>query len=404
MTQTLPAGQDFGARLERAAAGRRRILFAVHSAKLGGAERMALLEADCLQAQFELLLSVPDGPLRSRFGAHGELVDGAATLPLWGASAQRWVRSAVGTLRDAIAMTLLIRRRRVELVLTNSSVCLAPVLAARIARVPVVVHARDVPKSRLAPLVMALHGKLASTVIVIADGLAPYFRAGRRTRLARIADGISVPALANGQEPGVFGSPLRLCLVGALDPRKGQDVAVSALAKLREQGVAATLDLVGRELDEQFAATVREQAHSLGVADEVRFVGEVEDIGPHLDRANIVIAPSRGEWTPLVLMEALARGKPVVATRVGSVAEVVHDRESGLLVSSESPVELADAIVELATDPAAASAMGERGYSHVAANFRVEQTLEGLLREIDLLLERKSVGAAREPGHLQTVI
>ncbi len=384
--------------------GRRRVLLVVHSAKLGGAERMALIEADSLKTRFELLISVPDGPLRSRFAAHGELVNDAATLPLWGASPLRWARALAGTLRDAVALTRLIRGRRIELVLTNSSVCLAPVLAARLARVPVIVHARDVPKSRLAPVVMALHGKLASTVIVIADGLTGYFRAGRRTRLAQIPDGIGMSEIASDKTPSGFGSPLRLCLVGGLDPRKGQDVAVSALAQLRAQGVAVTLDLIGRDLDERFSTLVRERARTLGIEDELNFVGEVEDTGPHMDRADIVIAPSRGEWTPLVLMEALAREKPVVATRVGGVTKVVVDRESGLLVDPEDPKALADAIVKLATNPTLAHAMARRGRAHVAENFNVDQTVERLQDEIDLLLERKPVASTREPGPLQAVI
>lgn len=404
MTQTLLAEQAHGAGHERSAKGRRRILIAVHSAKLGGAERMALLESEYLKARFELLLSVPEGPLRSRFAEHGELVEWTETLPLWGASVTRWTRSSLRTLRDAIAMAMLIRRRRVELVLTNSAVCLAPVLAARLARVPVVVHARDVPKSRLAPIVMAVHGKLASTVIVIADGLAPYFRAGRRTRIARIPDGIAIPTAPESAPRSSFGAPLRLCLVGGIDPRKGQDVAIAALAQLRHRGIAATLDLVGRELDEDFASTIRVQAQNLGVTDEVSFVGEVDGIGPYLDRADIVLAPSRGEWTPLVLMEALAHGKPVVAARVGSVSEVVHDRESGLLIAPESPTELADAIAELSEDPEAAAAMAERGQARIAAEFRVESTLEGLQSEIYRLLSDGPLGFGREHGPLQPVL
>src|SRR6185312_10730087 len=181
------------------------------------------------------------------FAEQGELVAWTETLPLWGAPAVRCLRSGLSTLRDAISMAMLIRRRRVELVLTNSSVCLAPVLAARLACVPVVVHARDVPKSRLAPPVMATHGKLASTVIVITDGLVRYFRAGSRTRIARIPDGIVVPELPPGPSQVSYGAPLKLCLVGALDPRKGQDLAVAALAELHRRGLPANLDLVGRE-------------------------------------------------------------------------------------------------------------------------------------------------------------
>jgi len=378
------------------AAERRRILFAIHSAKLGGAERLALLEAEDLKARFELLLSIPDGPLRSRFAMHGELVAAAATLPLWGGSAGRWARSSARTLLDAFNMARLIRRRKVELVLTNSSVCFAPVLAARLAGVPVIVHARDVPRSRLAPLIMALHGRLAHTVIVISDGLAPYFRGGSRTRVVRIADGIAASAPEAGRARSAFGSPLRLCLVGGIDPRKGQDIAVSALAHLRELGCDATLELVGREVDERFAAAVRENARRVGVSEEVLFAGEVSDVRAHLDRADIVIAPSRGEWTPLALMEALSRSTPVVASRVGGVADVVRDRESGLLVAPESPSELADAIAELRADPAGARAMAERGRMLVDAHFRIERTLEGLQREIDRLLDRGAGHPGRE--------
>jgi glycosyltransferase involved in cell wall biosynthesis len=405
MAQLPLAEQVSSADYEPSATQRRRILLAVHSSKLGGAERMALLEAEALEARFEVLLAVPDGPLRSRFAEHGEIVVGAtATLPLWGDSTRRWVGSSAHTLLDAVTIARLIRRREIELVLTNSSVCLAPVLAARLAGVPVIVHARDVPNSRLAPLVLALHAKLAQTVIVISDGLTPYFRGGRRTRVVRIPDGIAVPAVPESRPRGAFGSPPRLCLVGGIDPRKGQDIAIAALAQLRERGVEAKLELVGRELDESFAAALRESARQLGVAGDVELVGEVADISPHLDRADIVLAPSRGEWTPLVLMEALARGKPVVAARVGGVAEVVHDRESGLLVAPESPTELANAIVELLADPAAATAMAARGHGRMAAGFRVERTLEGLQTEIDRLLRRESAKPRREPETLQPVL
>ncbi len=396
MAQSQLAEQVSSASREPSATGRRRILLAVHSSKLGGAERMALLEAEDLKTRFEVLLAVPDGPLRSRFAEHGELVGATATLPLWGDSTRRWAGGSAHTLLDAVTMAKLIRRREVELVLTNSSVCLAPVLAARLANVPAIVHARDVPNSRLAPFVLALHAKLAQTVIVIADGLAPYFRGGRRTRVVRIPDGIAVPAPPPRRRQNVFGSPLRLCLVGGIDPRKGQDIAIVALAQLRERGIEATLELVGRELDESFAAAVRESALRLGVAENVEFVGEVDDISPHLERADIVLAPSRGEWTPLVLMEALARGKPVVAARVGGVSEVVCDRESGLLVAPENPTELASAIAELLADPQAAFAMAERGRSHVDADFHVERTLSGVQAEIDRLLVHKSEQLAHE--------
>ena len=138
------------------------ILFSVHSGKLGGAERMALLEAERLGSCF-----------RAAAGGAGR----PAARPLrrpWRAGRRGGDPAPVGSLTAALVrparyercstrsrMAKLIRRRQVELVLTNSSVSVAPVLAAKLAGVPVIVHARDVPKSRLAPLVLAAQGRLA---------------------------------------------------------------------------------------------------------------------------------------------------------------------------------------------------------------------------------------------------
>jgi glycosyltransferase involved in cell wall biosynthesis len=229
----------------------------------------------------------------------------------------------------------------------------------------------------------------------------PYFRAGRRTRVVRISDGVALPAESSALKPAAFGDPLRLCLIGGIDSRKGQDVAVTALAELHERGIVATLELVGRDVEEPFAASVREEARRLGVAGDVEFAGEVDDVDARLARADIVIAPSRDEWTPLVLMEALAHAKPVVATRVGAVADVVRDGESGLLVEPGSPAELASAIATLAADPAAATAMAERGRDFIRADFSLAGTLEGLQRELDRLVGPPPV---REHGPLRAVV
>ena len=365
---------------------------------------MALHEAKALEARFELLLAVPDGPLRGDFGAHGELVGGAATLPLWGASFRRWTSGAVRTLLDAIRLARLIRRREVDIVLTNSSVSLAPVLAAKIARVPVLVHARDVPRSRLAPLVLAIHGRLADTVVVIADRLVPLFHAGHHTQVVRINDGIEIPAGPPVTGRAAFATPLRLCLVGGIDPRKGQDVAVAALAELRERGIIARLEFLGRDVDKHFAAHVRQGAAQLGLTRDVEFVGEVSDVEAHLAKADIVIVPSRDEWTPLVLMEALAQAKPVVASRVGAVAELLCDGKYGILVEPGSATELASAVARLASDPAAAVAMAEQGGRSIRADFTLRGTLEGLQTQVDRLLGPGSEEREREQRPVQAVV
>jgi glycosyltransferase involved in cell wall biosynthesis len=346
---------------------------------------MALAEARYLKSRFELVIAVGEGPLRASFAAEAELVDGTPSLPLWGAPPYRWASRSARTARDAVRLSALIRRRGIGLVLTNTTVSLAPVIAARLAGVPAIVHARDAPVSRLAPFVFALHSQLAQTVIAISPGLVPYFTRRRGARVVLIREGIDVSA-ESSSDNGRFGTPLRLCLVGAIDHRKAQDIAVEAVDRLRNRGVDAALELVGRDENPPFAAALRERIRELGIDDRVLFSGELDDIRAVFDRNDIVVAPSRGEWTPLVLMEALAREKPVVASRVGDVPEVVVGGETGLLTPPEDPDALAAAVAELAADPMTAEAMGRRGRAHVASNFGLRGSLEALRSEIDRAL------------------
>ena len=348
---------------------------------------MALAEAEYLRRSYDLLISVPDGPLRPRFAVHGKLTDSTASMPLWGDSPWCWVGRCVRTVPQAIRLARLIRRNEVDLVLTNSSVSLAPVLAGRLARVPVLIHVRDVPGSRLAPLVFKLEAALAQTVIVITDGLIRYFRALHGARVVRIPDGIELTGADLGTDGLVppttkLGDPLRLCVVGGVHPRKGQDIAVEALATLRGNGIAAVLDLVGREVDPVFSADLRDRTEQLNVADYVSFVGELSDVRPHLRQIDIVLAPSRDEWTPLALMEAMALEKPVVAAKVGGVPDVIADRETGLLVPPEDPHSLARAISEVVADPTAAAHMASRARRSVNASFAISKTLAALESEI----------------------
>jgi glycosyltransferase involved in cell wall biosynthesis len=344
---------------------------------------MALVEARYLKRWFELVIAIREGPLRASFAEEGELVDGTSSLPLWGAPPHRWLGRSLRSVKEAVRLARLIRRRGIRLVLTNSAVSLAPVLAARMAGVPAIVHVRDVPVSRLAPLVFRLQSRLADTVITISPGQSSYFERRGRARVVLVPEGIDIPAPAPDASNGRFADPLRLCLVGAIDRRKAQDVAVEALGLLHDRGVDAALELVGRDENPSFTAAVRDRIRVLGLGDRVHFSSEADDIETVLARSDIVIAPSRGEWTPLVLMEALAREKPVVASQVGGIPEVVVGGETGLLTPAEDPEALAEAVAGLAADPAAAHAMGRRGREHVASRFSLAASLEALRAEIE---------------------
>ena len=268
--------------------------------------------------------------------------------------------------------------------IANSTVLVAPVLAARLAGVPSIVTAQEAPKSPEARTLFRVHGALADhrrrDLPVDCE---------RVRRLARTRDaqpgGHPARAAGTARAPTCRERPLRLLVVGGIDRHKRQDLAVAALGKLAERGVDATLTLLGIEGDAVYAAEVRALADRLGVADRVVFEGPTDDVPSYLVRSDILIVPA-GEVTPLVLMEAMAYGTPVIAARMGSIPDVTVDGESGLLVEPGDADGFAAAVASLAADPARADRLAAAGRERVESQFDQAQSHRRLEAEIARLL------------------
>jgi glycosyltransferase involved in cell wall biosynthesis len=362
----------------------RTLLIAVHSAAPGGAQAMALIEAERFSERCAIVAAVPGGPLRPRFAACAELIEPPPSLPTWPASPLRWALQLGRSCLDAIRLAREIRRRRVDAVLTSSSVLVAPVLAARLAGVPALAYVREWPTSRKGMAVLWLQRHLAEVVVAISDGVAARLPAHGRARVVRIPDGIAIPR--ESPRPAPFTAPLRLCTIGSLTggDGKGQHRAVEALALLGERGVEATLSVVGPILDDSYAERVRETARECGVAERVHLTGAVDDV-PALLREHDALLFCSGhgaDVTPLVLMEALVEERAVVAADVGSVAEVVPDGECGSIVPPANPAAMAAAVAALVADPEAARAQAARGGERVRREYDRERGLERLWEEI----------------------
>ena len=124
---------------------------AVHSAQRGGAQLVALGQARALRREYDLVVAVGAGPLRAAFAEVATaVVRGPTCLPIWGASHRRWALQIGRAVPDAVRFAGLVRRHRIDVVVVNSTVLVAPVLGARLARVPVIVHAQEAPTSAAA--------------------------------------------------------------------------------------------------------------------------------------------------------------------------------------------------------------------------------------------------------------
>ncbi|MDC0682805.1 glycosyltransferase family 4 protein [Sorangium atrum] len=157
----------------------------------------------------------------------------------------------------------------------------------------------------------------------------------------------------------------------AFHPVKAHDVLLRALARLRERGVAVTVLVVG---DGDERDRIHGLARELGVhGAEARFLGFRKDVPDLLVAADFFTLPSRDEGLPLAVLEAMARGLPVVVTPVGGVPEVVRHEEHGLIVPVDGHDALADAIERLASDPALGRRLGEAGHVRVRDDFSFEK-------------------------------
>lgn len=161
------------------------------------------------------------------------------------------------------------------------------------------------------------------------------------------------------------GDELRILYVGTLLGRKGQPVLLEAFAGLRRRGVSSHLTLVGQGPERD---ALEELAGRLGVTGDVTFTGGLghDDVRAQYRRADVFCLPSFAEGQPVVLMEAMAAGLPVVSTWIAGISELVEHGAAGLLVHPGRADELEDALARLAADPDMRRRFGEHGRARVA--------------------------------------
>jgi glycosyltransferase involved in cell wall biosynthesis len=160
-----------------------------------------------------------------------------------------------------------------------------------------------------------------------------------------------------------------ILFVGRLASVKGIPVLLDAMSRVRKAHPRATLILIGDGPERPaIEAAVRADAD---LATAVTFAGyqSQEDVARHLATASMLVLPSFAEGVPVVLMEAMAAGKPVIASQVGGVAELVKDGVSGRLVPAGDDHALEAAITWLLADPTARQRMGEAGRKTVREDF-----------------------------------
>lgn len=239
------------------------------------------------------------------------------------------------------------------------------------------------------PLLVALHGEWPSEhdglirhILQAADwvtgcsiailekgrGLVPEII----SRSSVIYNSIDVPSLA--PQPLPFGPP-RLLFLARLYPEKGGDIVLTAFASVVNRFPKARFVIAG---DGPERTRMQNQAYELGIGDSVEFIGRIDNAGvPSLmNDVTLVVIPSRHESFGVVALEAALMARPVVATRVGGLPEVILHNETGLLVEKEDSLSLAESICYLLDHQEIAIRMGQTARSRTQKQFAWKQHVD----------------------------
>jgi glycosyltransferase involved in cell wall biosynthesis len=359
---------------------------------LGGAEKqLALLAAGLRQRGVEATVVV----LRQGGPREAILRDAGVPLINLGLSspARSWQRFAVFVLAvERLRRTL--RRLRPDVVhafLLHSCVLTAP--AARLARVPVCVAGRRSLSHYKVGLGLAVAGERVATwmtdlLIANADAVADDVvrtEGVARDRIRVVYNGLTDRAF-DPVPPATLASsvPVVLC-VANLRAYKGHRYLLQAAARLRERGLPSTLALAGEGPEQE---NLEHQAATLGL--DVRFLGARTDIAALLARADVVVLPSLTEGMSNAVMEAMAAGRPVVATDVGGTAELIEGR--GELVPPADADALAAGLERVLRDPPGARRRAEEARAWSRRFLHLDGMVDRHLAIYSELLEARCAG------------
>jgi len=318
---------------------------------------------------------MPERTAQQRFAAGGRLAAGAS-----------YSLNLMDSARLVPALARLARREHVDLIYSNNMM-LEPIgaLAAQLAPLPCVLHARNLHEGVGAQLLYCqAAARLPAVRRVIANSEAtavPYRQAveGKTVvihngiDLARYTEGVALsPGDGLRARLGLSPDDVVVCFTGNLIPRKGLDVLIdaAAIASATRPGlhvVAIGRVPVGNRVDHR--AGYEAQVARLGLRERFHFAGFVDDVRAAVADAQMLVLPSRQEPFGRSIIEAMALGTPVIASRVGGIVEIVDDGQTGLLVAPEDAADLAAAIGRLADDAAERMRLAEAARAAIQERF-----------------------------------
>ena len=187
--------------------------------------------------------------------------------------------------------------------------------------------------------------------------------------------------------PRISAGPLKLGVLGRLDARKNIEAVIEATAHLAQNGIEIQTEIAG-DGDVEDAISLRELVARLGVTERVRFLGWQTDVHSLLATWDLLAMPSMEEGLPISALEAMASARPIVASRVGGLCELIVDGVTGYLVPPGDTESLTRRIAELAVDRQRLAQMGVAAWRRAQSEFSAYVMAQRTAALYDRLLGR----------------
>jgi len=385
----------------------RRVLFVSHESGLAGAERSLLdLVRGIDRNRYEPLVMVPgNGPLKEEMERTGSRVVMSRTR-WWvarGRKSRHELKDIVLNMPARVApIRHLIRKDRIDLVYSNSIACIDGAVAAKGAGVPHIWHVREIlsRNREVKPyipmwMVRFLVGALSTRVIVPSKAVQNDIAGSLPAKKIRVRyNGIDVDRFLNGEdrarrngfraEFGIGSDINMVAMVGLFITIKGHLDVVEAARIVCEERKDVVFVFVGGG-NRSYRRRVEQRVRELNLEPYFIFLDFRNDIDTVLNGLDILVCASWVESFSRVVCEAMAAGKPVVATRCGGPEELVVDGETGTLVPVRSPEAIAAALLRMLNNPQSMRRMGEKGRDRAMRLFNMNayiRGIEGILAEI----------------------
>lgn len=372
----------------------KKFLLVHSSAELYGSDRCLLgIVQGLVDRGADAHVAIPDsGELVSelkKVGAQVHILD-TAVFRREALSAGGIARLLLKTPISVARLMRLMKREGFDLVHTNTGVTVGGAIAARLSGIPHVWHFREILSEFglllrvYEPIVLLLSSRL----IFITEAVANQFSLnGFRKKGEVIYDGIQIEEY--NAKPETLGENTIITSIGRLAPYKGQDILIRAIAEAISLNVNLEAYIVGDVYGDrhEFRLKLKNLAAKLELTDKIHFTGFCDNVQPFLEKCNIFVLPSiRQEGLGIVMLEAMAAGRAVIATNGGGAREIITDGEDGLLVPPGDVGSIAKAIVRLARDTEARCRLASAGNEKVKLKFSKQVMVDNILKLFEEIL------------------